>query len=441
MPSSNKRSINLKRNIIASFCIKGISILISLLIVPLTLNYVKSDIYGIWLTISSMALWLQFFDIGLTSGLKNKLTEAISLGNLENGKSLVSTTYFMMIILFIPLCIILQFVIPLINWCVILNINDNYNDDLIQSLRILAFCFCLQMILNVISSISSSYQKVALANSFPVIGNICSLLAIFILTKTTDPSLTKLSLAIGLMPLFTLFIATFILFRTTFSGIRPSILAIRKKNIRKIFNLGSKFFIIQVQIIVLFQSSNFLISYISSPEYVTFYNIANRYLSVTMMAFNICLTPLWPAFTDAYICKDFNWMKQLYKKMKKLYFLSACILLFMICVSKIVYGLWIGPNTNVPYTMTIIVGICMIILNWKSLHESLINGIGTIKLQSILSLLGMFLHLPLSLLLGKWFKAEGVIISICLINLIYGIIFTAQLNKILKNRATGIWLK
>ena len=134
-------------------------------------------------------------------------------------------------------------------------------------------------------------------------------------------------------------------------------------------------------------------------------------------------------------------MKQLYKKMKKLYFLSACILLFMICVSKIVYGLWIGPNTNVPYTMTIIVGICMIILNWKSLHESLINGIGTIKLQSILSLLGMFLHLPLSLLLGKWFKAEGVIISICLINLIYGIIFTAQLNKILKNRATGIWLK
>ena len=74
LTSQNVRTASVKKNILASILIKGISIFVSLLIVPITLGYVNSTLYGIWLTISSVMLWLNFFDVGLTLGLKNRST-------------------------------------------------------------------------------------------------------------------------------------------------------------------------------------------------------------------------------------------------------------------------------------------------------------------------------------------------------------------------------
>ena len=72
------RSLVVKKNMIGSIFIKGISILIQLILVPLTLGYLSQELYGVWLTISSIMLWLNFFDVGLTLGLKNRLSEAIA---------------------------------------------------------------------------------------------------------------------------------------------------------------------------------------------------------------------------------------------------------------------------------------------------------------------------------------------------------------------------
>lgn len=68
----HERSIKAKKNILASFIIKGLSIAISLVLVPLTINYINPTQYGIWLTLSSIVAWFSFFDIGLTQGLRNK---------------------------------------------------------------------------------------------------------------------------------------------------------------------------------------------------------------------------------------------------------------------------------------------------------------------------------------------------------------------------------
>ena len=52
-----ERSVKAKKNILAAFLIKGGSIIISLFLVPLTIHYVSSDQYGIWITLSSIIGW------------------------------------------------------------------------------------------------------------------------------------------------------------------------------------------------------------------------------------------------------------------------------------------------------------------------------------------------------------------------------------------------
>ena len=75
------RSRNANKNSLIGFVCKGISIIISFFLLPLTIGYVNSDTYGIWVTISSMVAWLSVLDIGMGNGLRNKFVKYRTQGD------------------------------------------------------------------------------------------------------------------------------------------------------------------------------------------------------------------------------------------------------------------------------------------------------------------------------------------------------------------------
>ena len=435
------RTVIVKRNVVGSILIKGWSILISLILVPMTMDYLSPEIYGIWLTVSSIVLWLNFFDVGFTLGLKNKLGEAIAHNDIVLGKKYVSTTYGMLFIIFIPLGLILELLVPLMDWSSFLNAPSELNGQLIDVMRILITCFILQMIFNTITAILAAYQRTALSNIFPVIGNTVSVGIIYILTKTVPPSLVNLAEAISFIPVVVIFISSIILFNGSLKSVSPSFKYFDKGSIKYLFSLGAKFFLIQIQFVVLYQATNVLISNISSPEEVTAYNIAFKYLSIASMAFAIILGPLWPAYTDAYTKEDYSWMKRTYKKMTKFYFLIAIAEIVMIIISPIVYKIWLNNTSIVPWIMTTSVGIYVILHSWDSLQVILINGIGAVKVQTYVTTIGLICHIPLSFLFGKYVGATGVIWSMITINLIYASVLTYQVRKLISGVRNTIWNK
>jgi len=76
LTKGHPRTLEAKKNIVASFGIKILNTAINLILVPLTLNYVSPMKYGICLTLNSIILWFTVFDIGLGTGLRNKFAEA-----------------------------------------------------------------------------------------------------------------------------------------------------------------------------------------------------------------------------------------------------------------------------------------------------------------------------------------------------------------------------
>ena len=107
----DERTINIKVNILLSFVYKGLSIVLSLFIVPLTIGFVNAEQYGIWLTISSIVGWVSYFDLGLGHGLRNKYAEAKAKGDTKTMSELVSTTYALIAIIFLIVFIIFFFII------------------------------------------------------------------------------------------------------------------------------------------------------------------------------------------------------------------------------------------------------------------------------------------------------------------------------------------
>lgn len=437
----DKRSVAVKKNIAASIAIKGMSILISLMLVPATIGYVSADLYGVWLALASILQWVQFLDLGLTLGLKNKLTEAIAKNEWDRAKSLVSTTYAMVSMIFVPVCIILMISAPSIDWCKLLNVNIIYEDDIMHVIFALIAFVCLHMIVNVFTVVLAAYQRVAFSSLFSVIGQVLAFIVIIILPSIAPPSLLGLALAYSALPILVTLIASIYFYSTKYKIIKPNISCFDKTLLKELFSMGSKFFLINVQIVVLYQSTNILISNVSSPIQVTEYNIAYRYLNVAMLAYSLITAPLWPAYTDAYVKKDFTWMRNVYSKMVKILFASYAICIIMVVLSPVAYNLWIGDKVEVPYMMTVLVALYVMAYGWMNVNGTLIVGMGVIRIDTIIAVIGMFVHIPLALMLSHYCSAYGVVISMFIINSFYGWVLFIQLRKILNNTANGIWIK
>ena len=85
-----------------------------------------------------------------------------------------------MIVIFLPVCMLISIIIPHINWTAILNVSHNYNEDIIKVMYILTASVFLQMFFNVLGAVVSAYQRVAMSSLFIMLGQILSLIFIYI---------------------------------------------------------------------------------------------------------------------------------------------------------------------------------------------------------------------------------------------------------------------
>ena len=435
----HERSIKAKKNIAASFLIKGVSIAISVVLVPLTINYVNPTQYGIWLTLSSLIGWFSFFDIGFGNGLRNKFAEAKAIGNLEKARIYISTTYAVLFMIFSCIWVIFFGINTLLDWSRILNAPSKMAGELSKLALIVFSFFCIQIVLKTINIVLIADQKPAKSAFFDMLGQLISLAIIFALTKTTSGSIIYLGLALGFTPIFILIISSFWFYSRQYRNFAPSLKYVRFKHAKDILNLGIKFFIIQIAVIIIYQTSNIIIAQVCGPEDVTIYNIAFEYFGIATMIFSIIITPFWSAFTDAHSIGDYVWMKKMAKQLRKIGLIIMIGVFIMVLFSGVIYKLWIGDIIKIRTSVSLAVALYVISNLWNMLNSQMLNGLGKIKLQLYVSLIGTAINIPMAIFLGSKFGIEGVVLSAFLLNLISAIYAPIQVARLLNKKANGIW--
>lgn len=437
--SGDKRSIIVKRNILFSFINKGLGIIISLMLVRLTINYVNEVQYGIWLSVSSVITWLSFFDFGITHGLRNRFAEAKAAKNLILAREYVSTSYFAVALLFGALAAVLLVLNQLTNWPTLLNVSRKYAGQLNAVFNVLIITFALQFILNIITTIVTADQRSAFAGFINTTGQVFVLAALGLLTLSSEPSLTKLALVYTIIPCLVYFIFTVWLFLTDYKAYRPTFRFFKLSLIKNIMGLGSKFFLIQLSMIFVFQLTNIITIRILGAEYVTRYNVANKYFGILSMIMIIVITPFWSAFTDAYSQQDYSWMKGIFKKISKLWLFFIPLSVLMLVMSPVVYRLWLGSSVDVPFSLSAWFAVYMLIFTRANLSMYLINGTGKVFIQMLIYVVFAVISVPLMVYFCRKFGLNGILIvaaAQCLIQCIFG---EYQIRKIINQCDNHIW--
>jgi len=443
--SGHERSIRAKKNIVASLVVRVCSIAISLILVPLTINYINPSRYGIWLTLSSIVAWLSFFDIGLTQGLRNKFAEAKAKGDNESGQIYISTTYALLSIIFIGIWILYFIINNFLNWSGILNVPESMNAE-VSILALIVFTyFCLSFVLKIITTILMADQRPALSSLIDFLGQLISLLFIFILIKTTEGSLLKLGIALCVSPLLVLIGANVFLFNGAYKHYKPKISKINFSFAKGLFSLGMKFFLISFAGIIQFQTANIIIARNFGTSDVTSYNIVFKYFGVLNMFFTIFITPFWSASTEAYHKNEIQWIKNGIKKYNQLNILMFLGGLVMLVFSDTVYRYWIGEGkVNIDFSLSLWGFLYFNVIIFGGKYVNFLNGISALRIQFISSIISPFIYIAVSMVLIRFYHlgVASLFIASIIANFNAFILAPLQYYKVIVEKTKKpIWYK
>ena len=160
-----------------------------------------------------------------------------------------------------------------------------------------------------------------------------------------------------------------------------------------------------------------------------------------MMGFTIILTPFWSAFTEAWAKKEIVWIKKIMQKLLYLWLFLLLPAILMFIFSPWVYKIWVGEKIIIPYSISALVAVWVLLNAWNGIFAYFLNGIGKIKLQLYLGISAAILNVPLALFLGLKFGIRGVLLTNVILALAVSWIFPLQYKKIINHTAYGIWTK
>jgi O-antigen/teichoic acid export membrane protein len=439
-----QRSIKIKKNIAAAFIIKCTSIAISLVLVPLTINYINPTRYGIWLTISSIVAWFSFFDIGLSQGLRNKFAEAKTLKNDHLAQVYVSTAYAILACIFTGIWVVFVIANNFLNWSHILNISKSLSYE-VSILALIVFTyFCIQFIFRTITTLLLADQESAGSSLIDVIGQIVCLFLIALAVKYTVGSLITLGIILCGSPLMVLLISNIILFRGKYAKYKPKFSKIRPIFAKDLFTLGMKFFIIQIASIIQYETANIIIARNFGTLEVTSYNIVYKYFSILNMVFMIFITPFWSASTEAYLKNDFAWIKACIKKYNYLNLLMFFLGLLMLIFSDVVYKTWLGQGkVPINFELSLSAFLFFSIGMFGSKYVFFLNGINALKIQFWTSLIAPFLYVIVVMIFINVFRlgVYSLFIAAIVVNINAYLLAPMQYYKIIIQGKKGIWVK
>lgn len=433
------RNRMLRNNILFSGILKIISLSTSLLIIPITINYLNNEIYGIWMTITSVLFWINTFDIGLGNGMRNYLTGAISRKDFNLGRRYISTTLALLTAIALTMAIIISVPMSILDFNQFFNTKALSNEGLRNALIVAIGFTLLNFVVKNIGLIFVAMQKYAINDLLSVSGNVIALGIIYLLTKFTTGNLLYVVLAYTATHSLIFMLAAIPLF-IKHPELRPSFKYFDKGLTRQIIGKGLSFFVIQISsCLVIFGAANMFITQYCGPSAVTTYNIAYKYFNLLVIAYTIILAPMWNAYTDAYVKGDMKWIANNFNRTLKLWGISVIGGIIMLLGCQIFYHLWIGDNVSVPFTVSLSTLIYICFFNLNNCVTYLINGLNKLKVQIVTSLAFTAIYVLVVLSIGDKLGIEGVVLCMAGSYASMSIIHLYQCRLLIKNKAKGIW--
>lgn len=414
------------------------TVALSFVAVPMTLRYLGLSNYGVWILLLTLVDLLGYLDFGIGHSLRNKYVTAKSKGTNELNK-FVSTAFFLFVLISCIFTITVSALLLIVDVHKLLNTPNLLNDNLAAAIILSVGLFSVRFVMNIICIILTAENKPVIPAIVIFTGNLFYLTGIYLISSNNEQSIGYIAGLFYLSQLLPLICMFLYAFNKKYGELYPRISHFSVDHIYKLIDLGGKFFVIQISVLILTQANVIIIAKINGVESLAEFNLAVKYTNVIIIIFTAMLVPLWSATTDAFHKGDLDWIRNEYKRINSLwiYLFAACVTLYV--VSSYVYEFWLQGLVRPNEQLLAILLLNLMLLARSTLYRSFTNGVGMIKLQATILSLQAAVHIPLTVFAAEKFGVIGVALVTVMWQLINCIWEPIQFKKILSLKPSGIW--
>lgn len=394
---------------------KGTAVAAMFISVPLTLGYLGPERFGLWMAISAVIAMLGFADFGLGNGVLNSVSHASGRNDKVAIHKFVSNGFIMLSTIAVLLLLIFLVLYRHVPWPSVFNVSST--TAALESgpvVLVLAICFFATLPLGATQKIQLGLQRGHWGNMWEAVGSVSGLIGIVIATQL-QAGLQWIALSMAGMPLFFRAVNTFLFFGFQEKSLRPRFNHFEFVVIKRLIRTGVLFFVLQVAVIVGFQSDNIIIARILGVEAVAGYDVALKLSTLPAMLVGLVVVAQWPAYGEALTRGDSNWIRRTFvKTIRRSLLIALPFALVLFIWGDVLIRIWAGPEVVPSTTLLAGMSIWSVMLVLGSVNAALLNGLHVVKFQAVNSLLMATANILISIyLVGKIGTVGAIFGTIC----------------------------
>ena len=140
---SKERTHNYLRQIKGAVVYRVVALAASFIAIPLMINYLGQEQFGVWSTLLTVLSWIVFFDLGVGNGLRNKVAETLARGETKEASSYIASGYSIVGLMALVLWILLTVGAYFVPWQVVFNTETIQESTLRETFQIAVFFIIL----------------------------------------------------------------------------------------------------------------------------------------------------------------------------------------------------------------------------------------------------------------------------------------------------------
>lgn len=401
--SLNNKSQLASDMIISGIC-KPISMIIGYIYVPIALDYLGIEKYGIWSTILTILSWISYFDIGIGNGLRNKLTESLSKKDGESRK-LVSSAYAFIAIIMICITLIFAAFSSFVNWNRVFGV-EHATENLAAIIRISVSFISVNFVLSICKNVLYALQKASIVSIMELSVQVINLFGVLFVKHLFDGNLFVMAVIYGLSMAIVNITASFLTYIRN-KNVRPNIHYLDLYTGKSLTNLGIQFFIIQICALILFTTDSLMISFLYGAVNVTPYSTVNKLFNAIIGIYAALLSPVWSAVTKAKAEKNVSGLKKIIKKLYLIMIPFAMCIVILMTFFRPISNIWLGMELNYSAELIAFGGMYCFLNIWTNTHGTIANGLEILKEQILMAVIQAALNIPLSLFFASYLNLNS----------------------------------
>lgn len=389
---------------------RAVTLIFTLLSVPLALNYLGTERFGMWLTISSVIALLSLSDLGVGYGLLNAVTKSLALRNIAQARRQISSSMALLGILALALAGAVLAAVLIADWPQILGVRSPLaRSEAVPSVLVFALIFLVGLPLSVTTQVRVARQEAYLVHVAATAGNLVALVALLVVISSRQ-GVPALVVAMAGPPALAIAVNGLFLFFRNASDLRPSMALVDWSVAITLVRAGFLFLVLQASIAVAFASDTLILARILGPAAVSEYGVAFRLFTIPIGLVAIGLTPLWPAYGDAIARGDVEWARTTLRRSTRTALLFAVpAAVIFVALGGWLVTIWVGVTVIPSLAMLLGLGVWTVQTSLGQSVAMLLNGANEIRLQAAAAAVMAVSNVALSVWLTSVMGAAGVV--------------------------------